>query len=183
MPSLSPSPSISQATCQDSTLSLPRRPSTLQTLSSPPSPKPSCSPTLSLPPSALVSNDLPLLLHAFPTFRLQLTLFYLDPARTVHSNTTLLKTPFYTPDHANAAALDLARSCRSAGELIMLTHQMQLGYDCLLNDEYIVGRWERSGAVPLDHLWLIHEVQGYRARRARGVVSGRVQILVKEEGG
>lgn len=96
---------------------------------------------------------------------------------TVKSNTTLLNMRFYDPQDANIAALDLAQRCRSEGEILMLMNERMLGDNCRLKDEIIVGTWERGGVISMDSVFLLHEVQGYMARKAKGEVTAKVQIL------
>ncbi|KAF2684617.1 hypothetical protein K458DRAFT_404211 [Lentithecium fluviatile CBS 122367] len=132
-------------------------------------------------PSPLLTDDSPPLYHGFPYYRLQLTLSTLDRTLTTPFNSVLLPHRYYTPYHANAAAMDLAQACRSNGEIIMLMKERELGDRCVLKEEIVVGSWKRErggrGVISLDSVYLLSELQGYMARRAKGDVTGGVQIF------
>jgi hypothetical protein len=83
---------------------------------------------------------------------------------------------FYNPHNANVAAVDLAQRCRGSGEIVMLMEERKLGENCYLKKNIIVGKWERGGAIGLDSVKMLHEIQGYMAKNAKGVVTGRVQL-------
>jgi hypothetical protein len=59
----------------------------------------------------------------------------------------------------------------------MLMKERDLGDECYLKEEFIIGRWERGGVISLDSVYLLHEVQGYMARRARGKFLGGYSFL------
>ncbi|KAF2877340.1 methyltransferase-domain-containing protein [Massariosphaeria phaeospora] len=122
-------------------------------------------------PSPILQTKLPVPPPLYPCFRIQLTLFYLDPDRTMPSNTTMLKRHFVTAQEADDAALDLAKSVRAEGEVVMLMSVLKVYVKASDEEvelkEYLVGTWERDEYAKISHHELEEEVQGYYARKAK----------------
>jgi len=92
------------------------------------------------------------------------------------SNTTLVNGRHDDPRLANKAALELGKLCRSECGIIMLS-RTRLGDNVVLNDNYMIGRWEKGVNIAPDNLYLMHQVQGSTTRITTGKVSGQVRIL------
>lgn len=74
---------------------------------------------------------------------------------------------------ANEAALELAKSCRGDGEVVMLVGQVSIPDPTSpfkLNTECYIGQWERGGMVPIDSVCLMYEKQAHLVRNARGTL-------------
>lgn len=114
-----------------------------------------------------------------PDFRIQITLFYVDKTLTVPNNTTLIKRSFVTAKEANDEVLELATACRADGEVVVLVDKRIVG-DAEMH-EYLVGKWEREGPIARSHHELIEETHPYMLRRVKGVLSGRVQVVLQHD--
>ncbi|PSN68775.1 hypothetical protein BS50DRAFT_632648 [Corynespora cassiicola Philippines] len=115
-----------------------------------------------------------------PRFRIKLTLFYIEKARTNVCETAIL--PMMTEDIslANNLALDLAKCSRADGEVVFLVHQRDIGPGNGMK-EYIVGRWDREGPRARNNHDLIDEPQGYMTRDVDGRISAKVQVVLERE--
>jgi hypothetical protein len=78
--------------------------------------------------------------HIFATHRLELTAFYPARYRQPSRKTTLIKKDYDNWDSANAAALELAKSCRGSRESVMLAKLKEGDVDVL--HQYAVGIWK-----------------------------------------
>ncbi|KAF2243138.1 hypothetical protein BU26DRAFT_555230 [Trematosphaeria pertusa] len=130
---------------------------------------------------ATTLDSTPLERTSFPIFRIQLTLFYYDRERIVKSNTTIIKGHYFTAQHANKAALDLAKCCRSEGDVVMLMDQKVYSEKCRLKNKFVIGKWEADVDAAACNLRLMDEVQTFMWRKVEGVLSGVVRILEGRE--
>lgn len=121
-------------------------------------------------------------------YRLQLRLYKLDSAGTEFNEATRLRW-FNSPEKVNEAALDLAKTCRSEGEVVMLIRQQELVKGppaVLLKKEYLIGKWisKNKTDLPMDSFALMLEPQGFINRdpkSSRGYLKVSGQVKVVEE--
>lgn len=117
--------------------------------------------------------------HLLPTYRLELTLFHTVRSHQPSRMTTVIKKDYENWDSANTAALELAKSCRSSGESVMLVKRQEGDVDVL--HQYAVGIWnwkeDWSGRVPCK--WsLIHDWERERwYSHRKGDISGYVTVV------
>ncbi|KAF2125213.1 hypothetical protein P153DRAFT_253604, partial [Dothidotthia symphoricarpi CBS 119687] len=123
-------------------------------------------------------------------YRIKLTLWLLDPTDRpkeptkdedyLLSRSTLIKKIWLSAREANDAAFDLAKACRSEGEVVLLVDRRGFGENDNVN-EYAVGTWDwkAEGMLCAPDRWdLMLEIpHPFFKRGTQGVVSGVVQVL------